>query len=238
MQLSDLLKRPLIIRTNYGDESLALTQWVFESGLNATVIYIDTGWAAASWKKRVQLGELHARRCGFEIHTITSKISFSDAVIGRASFPSAKFQWCTGLLKGLPFLDWIEPIDLGGEYIILMAKRKAATSAHQNLPEWIEQCEFHGDRTVWHPMVEVTDIERDGLLKRAGFIPLYHRSLECQPCANSTALEIERLGRVDSVKLQAVENAIKIKWQSESLDFEKPLDLFYRGCGNHFGCGL
>jgi 3'-phosphoadenosine 5'-phosphosulfate sulfotransferase (PAPS reductase)/FAD synthetase len=238
MQLSDILKRPLVIRTNYGDESIALVQWVFESGLYATVVYIDTGFAAVSWKQRIELGEAHANRCGFKVQSIVSKISFSDAVIGRGSYPSPKFQWCTGLLKGLPFLDWLETVDLKGECVVLIAKRRAATRLHQDLPEWIERCEFHGDRTVWHPMVNVTEVERDALLNRAGFLPLGHRSLECEPCVNSTVLDMKRMDSQDRVKLRRLEKELKIKWQNESASFENYLDLFYRGCGNHFGCGL
>jgi hypothetical protein len=231
--------RSLIIRTNYGDDSIALTQWVFEAGLSATVVYIDTGFAASLWNTRIALGEAHAKTCEFSPLRIVSKISFVDAVSGRGSFPSAKFQWCAGLLKGLPFLDWLETVDLEGEAIVLIAKRRSAAKAHAHLPEWIERCEYHGERTVWHPLLDIDDSARDGLLDRAGFIPLRHRSLECEPCVNSSEEDLERLAVTDKKRLLALEKAVSVTWvHSPTPVTEKYLDLFYRGCGNHFGCGL
>lgn len=234
--------RPLYIRTQYGDESIALVQWAYEAGLSATVVYVDTGWAAESWQQRIQLGEAHAKACGFKTLRIVSEITFADAVIGRGEFPSSKFQWCSALLKGLPFVDWLETVDTAGHAVILIAKRAAAALAHAALPEWIEPCQFHGDRTVWHPMLAVIDAERDALLERAGFVPLNHRSLECEPCVNSTESDLERFNYNHNDKQRLVELEQELgsswKWKPALPVPEKYLDLFYRGCGNHFGCGL
>lgn len=242
MKLNDIIERPLFIRTQYGDDSIALVQWVFEAGLSAQVVYVDTGWTAASWQDRIQQGEAHAQACGFEIQRLVSAIRFADAVIGRQAFPSAKFQWCAGLLKGLPFLDWLETVDLQGSAVILLAKRKAAAAAHAKLSEWIDPCQYHGDRTVWHPMIALSDAERDKLLERAGFSPLGHRSLECEPCPNSTKADWKRMCAKDRKRLLNLEQESGVVWaqdrEQEQEDPEQYLDLFYRGCGNQFGCGL
>lgn len=234
--------RPLFIRTQYGDESIALVQWAYEAGLTGTVVYVDTGFASTTWQARIQQGEEHARARGFKVLQIVSPISFADAVIGRGEFPSSKFQWCSALLKGLPFVDWLETVDREGHGIILIAKRVAAAVAHQALPEWIEPCQFHGDRTVWHPMIAVSDFDRDALLARAGFTPLQHRSLECEPCVNSTDEDIARFNDqiADKKRLSALEQELGTRWTwNPTLPVsQKYLDLFYRGCGNHFGCGL
>lgn len=241
--------RPLVIRTNYGDDSIALVQWAYEALLQAvTVVYIDTGFAASHWETRIHEGEAHVRNCGYHPLILKAPISFEAAVIGRNAFPSPKFQWCTGLLKGLPFLDWLESIDLANEMIVLLAKRRAAANAHALLPEWIEQCEFHNDRTVWHPMISVSDIDRDALLARAGFSPLGHRSLECHPCVNSTEKEFSAFSKSDLDKVKVIEKTVgksfleTLKVESQNQDKEENnltyLDRFYRGCGNHFGCGL
>jgi len=238
MKTLDLLNRPLVIHSNYGDESIALVQWAFEQGLNATVVSIDTGWAAEAWQQRVQRGQRHAEDCGFQVERLISKITFSEAVLGRCAFPSSQFQWCTGLLKGLPFLDWLEAIDGAGDVIVLLAKRKTAALAHLTLKEWVEVCEYHGDRTVWHPLFDLPDDERDALLERAKFTPLGHRSLECEPCINSTAKDMARLSIKDSQKLRSLEKEIGASWGTPPKAPQKYLDLFYRSCGNHFGCGL
>lgn len=238
MQSTEIQNRPLIIRSNYGDESIALTQWVFEAGLTAKVVYIDTGWAASSWAERIQLGEAHVKQCGFEVVSLVSPITFKDAVLGRGEFPTAELLWCTGLLKGLPFLDWLETVDLAGEYIILLAKRKDATTFHADLKEWLEHCQYHGDRKVWHPMIEISNADRDALLARAGFLPLGHRSLECEPCVNSSCADLKRISSVDQQKQRALELIVNNAWALSPPEVENYLDLFYRGCGNHFGCGM
>ena len=68
MNLNPILQdRPLIIRTQYGDDSIALVQWAYENKLeNVQVVYVDTGFAAESWRERIQHGEEHAKRCGFQ----------------------------------------------------------------------------------------------------------------------------------------------------------------------------
>ncbi|HXH55425.1 MAG TPA: hypothetical protein VNK03_06780, partial [Gammaproteobacteria bacterium] len=121
----------------------------------------------------------------------------------------------------------------------------------------IEPCQFHGDRTVWHPMIAVTDPERDALLLRAGFLPLQHRSLECEPCVNSTIHDMSKFKAASATKscgstedetghnadrhrLSALEEELGTRWEWKPTEpiSQKYLDLFYRGCGNHFGCGL
>lgn len=246
---SDIRNRPGIIRTNYGDESIALVQWLFESNIKTqftsiTVVYIETGWQAEQWNERVHLGELHARKSGFEIARIQAPISLPNAVHSRGSFPSEKFQWCTSLLKGLPFNDWLDTFDLRGEAVIMIAKRKAATLAHDTLKEWIESCEFHQGRTVWHPLINIETEERDALLSRAGFTPLGHRSLECQPCIHSSSKEIAQMSENDRHKLKLLEEKVGVPLsgtsakQPHSEEDKDFLCKFYRGCGNHFGCGL
>lgn len=251
---------PLVIRSNYGDDSIALVQWAFEAKLKQVeVITIDTGFAAEEFESRKQLGEEHARRCGFKTRTIISPISFAAAVKGRGEFPSAKFQWCSALLKGLPFLDWLDTWDPYCKAIILIAKRKAAAKAHATLTEWIDRCEFHNNRTVWHSIWNLETNERDALLERAGFSPLSHRTLECHPCVNSTDFDLLRLSERDIQKVRelekdlgtcffsnpselSIDELIRLtKENIQNLEQQKEehyLDLFYRGCGNPYGCGI
>lgn len=250
--------RPLIIRTQYGDDSIALVQWAYEAGFTQVqTAYVDTGWAASQWQTRIPLVEQHIQSCGFTPHTIVSKISFEAAVRGRGEFPSPQFQWCSALLKGLPFLDWLDKQDPRCQAIILIAKRKEAATAHSNLLEWIKRCEFHNDRTVWHPILNLSTPDRNALLNRAGFEPLNHRSLECHPCVNSTLSDFANLTESDIQRTFHLEsemntpmftdpnlgNSVGIRGlvkdaKANLKSYPHYLDLFYRGCGNHFGCGV
>ncbi len=254
--------RLCIIQSNYGDDSIALTQWAFEAGLrNIIVAYIDTGFASIDWAERIVLGAQHAKSLQFEVVHLKAAISFQDAVRGRGSFPCSKFQWCTGILKALPLLDWLDKIDLNSEALMIMAKRKAA-APKQEIPEWIQSSEHHNFRSVWHPLVNCSDENRDELLKRAGISPHYHRSLECHPCVNSTLHELASLKDQDIKKVVALEQELAApffaehefgarKSISEWVEYARMCSRscsvnennqhqarFYRGCGNHFGCGL
>jgi 3'-phosphoadenosine 5'-phosphosulfate sulfotransferase (PAPS reductase)/FAD synthetase len=233
----------LIIRTNYGDESIALVQWAYEAKWEGVVVvYVSTGWEASCWEARILAGEDHVRRCGYELKHLKPTMGFQDYVRGRGAFPSAKFQWCAGFLKALPFLDWLESWDKKGEAIVLLAKRKSAALAQLNMPEWIESCEYHNERSVWHPLINLETRDRDALLASAGFSPLNHRSLECEPCVNSSASDIKRISAEDKLKLKNFETEMGCSFFTEPLlrgeEYQHYLDLFYRGCGNRFGCGL
>jgi hypothetical protein len=241
-----------IIRSNYGDDSIALTQWAFEASLTQVfVVYIDTGWSSVCWEERVKRGEMHAKHLGYQVVRLKAPISFNDAVLGRKSFPTAKFAWCAGILKGLPFLDWVDQleIEMNSEALVLLAKRKSAVKTIENsvniqIQEWINSSEHYNDRTVWHPLINIEEAERNALLSRAGFSPLNHRSLECHPCVFSTPKEIAHLQEGDIQKLKALETELQMSFlESNELKKSEPetehyLEPFYRGCGNHFGCGL
>ena len=51
---------------SYGNDSLALIQWLHEHGVeNVTLAYHDTGWASPEWGERVAAAEQRAVAYGF-----------------------------------------------------------------------------------------------------------------------------------------------------------------------------
>ena len=47
-----------VVFASYGNDSIALIQWVYERRLkNVAVVYSDTGWAADWWPARVKKAE-------------------------------------------------------------------------------------------------------------------------------------------------------------------------------------
>jgi hypothetical protein len=239
--------KTLVVRSNYGDDSIALIQALRDLVCKAEltfskviVVYIDTGWAAQGWLTRVSEGERFARSCGFETRRLTSRRSFSELVRERQQFPSQKFQWCAGFLKGIPLMEWLDEVDSACAWTIALPKRQALY--RKTIPAVIKECEYHGERDVWHPLVSVNDNERDVLIHRAGFKPLNHRSLECQPCVHSKPQEFAHLHPFDQAKLEWLEGCIQKKMKNPVL-FQKtlknnPMDSFTMGCGDPFGCGL
>jgi len=219
------------------------------------VVYVETGFAGEAWAERVALGKKFVQIAGFEAIHLTSKITFQEAVIERGEFPTPKFQWCSTVLKGLPLLDWLDEADPSCRFVILSAKRRnTLLPPYDNLPKWQEKVEHFNGRSVWHPLIDYTEAERDNLLKHAGFEPLYHRSLECDPCINSCSKTLARLSEKDTKRIKILEETLgkplfEPLCAKEDADATNNIDdcddttrsdltLFYRGCGNPFSCGL
>lgn len=236
------IKPSLIVRSQYGDESIALVQFLYENQdfcnlfNKIIIVYINTGWCSQTWPQRIEAGEAHAHRCGFESIRLTAPASFETLVLERKNFPSSKFQWCAGFLKGFPLLSWLDTLDPEAQWCIAIAKRQDLY--RQSLPEYIESCEYHGERKVWHPILNLSSEERDQLLSRAGFSTLNHRSLECEPCVNSHAEDLKNMLPADTLKLRKLERRIG-KTLFPIIKQPGPgRQNFSMGCGDFFGCGL
>src|SRR3990167_5336990 len=96
-----------IIIANFGNDSIALIQWAHEHHLdNVTVIYVETGWAAPEWGKRVEHCQSWLKKLGMNSVTLKPRLSFTDLMQERGQFPTRKFQWCASILKGAVIVNW------------------------------------------------------------------------------------------------------------------------------------
>lgn len=245
-----------VISASYGNDSVAMIQFAWERELtDVHVTYCDTGWSAEWWPVRVEAGERLAKRYGFVTHRVNS-IGFAKLARIKSGFPANGLQFCTAHLKGVPFLQWADEIDPGAEALILIGKRRAESAARAAIPEFVPNSDYHGGRTIWHPLFRHTDAERDALLSSAGFEPLPHRSLECNPCVNANRSDFRRLTDAEIKKVADLESEIGkpmfrperfgatgivgvVNWAKYSPGQAKAGqdDLFDLGCGSPFGCG-
>lgn len=245
-----------IISSSFGNDSVAMIQWCLENDIDAQVVYIDTGWASESWAHRVE--ECTYWLAGkMQVVIIYPELQFSDLMRKKMGFPNQRYQWCSGLLKGIPFLQYLDDIDANGECVIMVGKRRAESRERAQTPSAIIS-EYHGDRLLLHPLYRHTRQMRDDLLLRTPFKPLPHRSLECSPCVNANSLDFKTLTANDIAKVEALENEIGkfmfrpkrhngakgirqvVDWAKYGQGKYSPLqdDLFDMGCGSPFGCGL
>lgn len=241
-----------ILRSNYGNNSMALIQWAFEQGLqDVTVAYVDTGWAAEGWLDYVALCEGVVEGMGFKVEHIKPVTPFEEVMEMKGGFPSRERQWCALHLKGIPFLKWVEEADPDTAATVLLPK-SGVESNFKDVPEYIESCEFHGERRVWQPLFNHSQIQRDALLARAKIALLPHPSQECAPCINSSVNELRQLADIDIGKTAELEEELEtslfppqdcagasgiqavVEW-AKSAD---PASLNYDfGCSASFGCG-
>jgi len=228
-----------IIFGNYGNNTLALIQWAKEQCLeDVCVVNVDTGWSSSEWLMQVEDAKQFVRDCGFESVTLKPKMSFSEMVIDRQSFPSVKFQWCTSFLKGLPFLEWLDSVDPSCAAVIIVGSRRSDSRTRINMQEYVRDSEYYGGRKVWFPLYLHDDCERNKLVETAGFKLLEHRSLECQPCVHATKQDWNRCDKAEKMRLQTLENKInRVMLDTNHLPEEEALEFFDRGCGSHYVCG-
>jgi 3'-phosphoadenosine 5'-phosphosulfate sulfotransferase (PAPS reductase)/FAD synthetase len=250
-----------VISSSYGNDSVALIQWAIENDLDdVTVTYIDTGWAGAGWLDRVAIAEEWVRRSGLAALTITPPVQFEELIRTKKGFPNQRYQWCSGILKGLPFLGWLDEADPDCRAAVFVGKRRGESKERADTP-CITYSEYHGDRMLVHPLYLHTEEERDALVRRAGFELLPHRSLDCDPCVNSNRADFRRLAEEDILKAVALEQEVgktmfrpvrhrgakgveqvvvwaKSKPWGRSRFDDDDEDPFGTGCGSSFGCGL
>jgi 3'-phosphoadenosine 5'-phosphosulfate sulfotransferase (PAPS reductase)/FAD synthetase len=247
-----------VISSSCGNDSVALIQYAYEKRMkNVVVTYIDTGWAAPNWQDRVDIVASWVRRIGFEFVIIHS-MGMESLVRMKKAFPSNQYQFCTQHLKGVPFLEWLDDRDPQKRAQVLVGKRRAESIARSKTVEFVYDSEYHGGRTLWHPLYQHSDIERDGLLRRADFEVLPHRSQECSPCVNAnrddfSLLEPLQIQRVSDLEVSVGRsmfrpkrfNALGIhgvmtwaKYGKKKMRLSPEEIEIGSGCDGYYGCGL
>lgn len=241
-----------VVVSNFGNDSIALIQWCINNKIeNLTVVYVDTGWSNASWPQRILEATKYLNNHNINLKILKSNISFSESVLEKQEFPNQKFQWCAGLLKGLPIVSWLDEIDPFCEATILIAALKSSSRGYFSTEEFIEESEHFGDRRVWHPILDISSQTRDILIKESGLTFLtFNRSLECDPCVNCRVKDLVTLVEpADIEKVAKLENQLgktlfdkNIKdalKESKNLNdkVNSSLDNYNMGCGSVYGCG-
>ncbi len=241
-----------ILRSNYSNNSMALIQFARENRLeDVTVIYVDTGWAGEGWLDHVSRCEAFVESLGFKTEHLKPVTPFEDVMEMKGGFPSRQHQWCALHLKGIPFLKWVEEIDPTGSATVLLPKSEVDTN-FKDIPEFIDSCEYNGERHVWQPLFNIERAQRDALLTRAGITPLSHPSQECAPCINSTVPALRNLSQSDIDKTAELEEELDtllfspkdcgnaqgirqvVEWAAAAPDERLNYEF---GCSAFFGCG-
>lgn len=239
---------------NFGDESVALMQWLIENNFikDTTLLVVDTGFYAAHWHERVNQAITYAKSHGLAVNAIKSRQDFSTLVKNRGAFPSKKFQWCAGLLKGSAINEFLDEVDPFTEAVLLFAKRKENNRFHGLLENHITESEHYDERLCFFPLWSLDISARNALINKTGLEILGGRSLECEPCIFSTPRQLSKLTDVDKKRLLALETKIGASMFNQGIDEvlktiakspgEKDnkmdeLAAFEMGCGSYFGCG-
>jgi 3'-phosphoadenosine 5'-phosphosulfate sulfotransferase (PAPS reductase)/FAD synthetase len=243
-----------VISSSAGNDSVAMIQWAIENGVSDLhVVFSDTGWAAPGWMLRVERVHAWAKKQGVQTHIINS-IGMTELVRIKKGWPGNGQQFCTAHLKGVPFLQWIDEADPECKAVVMVGKRRAESRERADTPEFVYGSEYHGGRKLWHPLYLHTSEQRNELLMRAGFDPLPHRSLECNPCVNANRADLMRLTpgeieRVNDLEVEISQPMFRAKrfgalgihgviaWARDGRD-RGDIEEEEAQCAGLFGCGL
>jgi 3'-phosphoadenosine 5'-phosphosulfate sulfotransferase (PAPS reductase)/FAD synthetase len=198
-----------VIFASYGNDSVALIQWVHEQRWmkDVTVAYSDTGWAAQKWPERVARGEAWAQSLGFKTAQIPS-MGMEALVAERKAWPrggGGKYQFCTKHLKGDPAAMWLNEVDPEGDATCMVGVRREESPRRANWPEWVDESENHGGRMVHSPLVRHTEAMRDALILKSPLPILPHRSKECWPCVNARKGELAAMDEPAIIRIETIE---------------------------------
>jgi hypothetical protein len=198
-----------IARCSYGNDSIAMLQLMREHGLrDVAVVYSDTGWSTPEWVERVERGTEWVRSLGWEPVTLSSR-GFEASVTGHTEagmFPTRLVKFCTQELKIRPFLKWVASADPDRRAIVCVGVRRAESIGRRKAPAFMP--EHDNGRHVWHPLVEFSETDRDGMILKTPFEVLPHRSDECGICINGNRADLRRAPEDHILRVEALEAAI------------------------------
>lgn len=246
-----------VIVGNYGNDTIALIEWVKQQQLAPVfILSVETGFTDERWRQHREHAAQYAHAAGLTPIHLQPKLQFAELMTDRGSFPTPKFLWCAGILKGLPILEWLDAADPSCKATLMLGTRRSSARHLSTLHEFTDHSEEYGDRKVWHPLYCHDDTMRDALLQTAGFLPLPHRSLECQPCVNSTLAEWQQLTPETIAATAALENSLQThlfvspatdtsiaitdlaKWAKNQPPAKNLQRSFNMSCAIPFGCGI
>lgn len=202
-----------VIFASYGNDSVALIQLAYMRGLKDVIVaYSDTGWASASWETRVNNAEAWVKGLGFGCIRLKSE-GMADLCRRKKAWPrggGGRFQFCTKELKEIPAMIWLDEVDPEKDAVCMIGIRREESMNRRTFPEWIEESERHGGRSLSAPLVRYTEKDRNELLEKTPFEPLPWRSKECWPCVNARKGELRLLDEPTVNKILRLEDELGV----------------------------
>lgn len=182
-----------VIFCSGGNDSVALIQYAKDNNLEDVIVaYTNTGWAIDFWDSRIKTVKNLCKKYGFKFVEIQTE-GLLNLVKRMKCWPRQGMQFCTSELKIKPALEWLNIIDPDCEATCLVGVRREESANRASFPEWVEESDRHGGRSLWAPLVRFKEQQRNELILKAGFKVLPHRSMECFPCVNSNRNDLRML---------------------------------------------
>lgn len=195
---------------SYGNDSIALIQFLINEGLDFAVLYNNTGWASDDWIYRVN--EVNENLDLLEIpHYETQSEGMINLVKRKKGWPmpASNMQWCTQYLKEKPSNIFYESHDPECNFIVVTGRRREESQNRANLSIHEHNSEKHNGRDVWNPLALHDEQMRNDLIDQFGVEILPHSSRECWPCVCENREGLCQLSqderRIDLIEVTEIE---------------------------------
>jgi len=185
-----------VVACSGGNDSIALLQYMLDNYELGTflALYNDTGWAREDWPLRIKDVSQKCRSLNVPFVS-TQSIGFRNMVRKHKGFPmpASAMQFCTSDLKTGPTLLFLNNHDPEKEWVVVTGRRREESQNRAGLALIEEDTKVYQGRDVLNPLITHDERERDILIRKFGFEPLPHSSMECFPCVCSKKSDINML---------------------------------------------
>ena len=208
-----------IVFSSCGNDSVALAKWCFDNNKKDLVFcYSQTHWGSSTWGERVKMFKHWVELNGAKFVEIDSE-GFENLCKRKKAFPTNGMAFCSYELKIKPAQIWLENFDPENEATCYTGVRRCESVKRANWPEWIEESENHGGRSLHSPLVRHTDEMRNDLITRTPFPILETRSQECWPCVNSNKNDLRLIKIEDIERIEKLEAEIDLMKKNDGERF-------------------
>lgn len=207
-----------------GKDSVAMSLWLAEQGIEHRRVFMDTGWEHPDLYAHLDylegvLGPIEriyppmpdlpadvlADVEAIEALVGVSPSGFVRWAVHKGMFPSRRRRYCTQELKVRPFLQWVDALD--ADVVNVVGIRAEESAARAKLPER-ELMPGAEHIEVWRPLLTWTEEQVIEIHQRHGVVPcpLYLRGstrVGCWPCVQADKAELEQLA-IDSRRVMAL----------------------------------
>lgn len=195
-----------MVCSSFGNDSIAVIQFMINRGYDFDVIYNNTGWAKDGWQDRVDTISQQLRLLGINVHQLASE--GMEALVRRKKgwpMPASKMQFCTQALKEVPTVEFLNSIDPNCEITCVNGVRREESQNRAAVPEYVMESPKHGGRELWMPLYMHKEKERNELIAMFGIDVLPHSSKECHPCVCANKKDLDDLSG-DEQRITFIEN--------------------------------
>lgn len=193
--------RSVVASLSTGKDSVALSLFLMENGIEHERIFLDTGWEAPEVQEHLE----YLRKALGPITALSGPLGMVDLIRKKGMFPSRARRFCTEELKTFPARDYLNArIDAGDDVINAVGIRRGESEARSLSSEWEWMADW--DCEVWRPLVDWTVDDVIAIHKRHNIKPnrLYLKGFKrvgCFPCINSNKGEVRLIADISPEKI-------------------------------------